>query len=77
MTHVERLHAVIDRIADADARIAVARADRQAVVDELHALLNEQPGQAGARPLAPVSQPEAGGAHSAVAPPAGLSEFGE
>lgn len=82
MTHAERLHAVVDRIADADARIAVARAGRQAAVDELHALLNEQPGQvtadgpaAGtrhdARAPAPVSQPEAGGAHSAVVPPAG------
>ena len=51
--YVEQLHAIADRIGDADARIAAAQADRQAAVDELHELLrNEQPspgsGDAGA-----------------------------
>lgn len=63
MTYVDQLHAVIDRIAEADARRDAAVSDRADAIDELRDLLeHEQPGQvtdglraAGAQPPAPVS----------------------
>jgi hypothetical protein len=73
VTYVEQLHAVIDRIAEADARRDAALSDRAAAVDELRDLLDEQPGpgrvsDAGASGEGPVAVGDAAAASPAASP---------